>query len=432
MDIAFFIPPLALLGYLAYRNTNYGIYIILATIPGYLLRTQVWFVPTTWLELAIYTVAAVSLYKHVQKKTLAPHWYYTLHHARVYIIPALIFSFAALASAPLSPDLPRALGIIKAWFFDPLLFSILLLDKLTSETVLKRIYCALSISAIPIMLYGFVEYMGGFGLSIPGRLDSFFESPNYAAMYLVPLSLLIAGYVLTLWYTLSRLMKIYSILWIIGSAATIIFTKSFGGWFSALCGTLFLILFYKKVTFKKCAALLVIFAGLVLFGLYGYQKSKTHYNAFWNVNSFETRREVWTHALAMMTRSPIIGVGLGGFRDTYASYIQTLPRGDQPIEKDVLWPHNIYLTLWVESGVVALAAFLWIALIFYSETLHAYFQNKNTRVIGSAAAIAAILLHGLVDTPYLKNDLSLLFWIIIVLSIVQGKQVMARKGHWHI
>jgi len=184
MNIIFFIPPLLILAYLAYRNTNYGIYVILATIPGYLLRGNVWLVPTTWLELAIYTVSAISLYKHVRKKTLAPHWYYALHGAKHYIIPALIFLFAALVSVLASPDQMRALGIIKAWFFDPLLFSILLLDKLTCEKVLKRMLYALSFSSMPIMLYGIFEYALGVGLSIPGRLDSFFESPNYVSMYL--------------------------------------------------------------------------------------------------------------------------------------------------------------------------------------------------------------------------------------------------------
>ncbi|KKT47649.1 MAG: hypothetical protein UW39_C0007G0011 [Parcubacteria group bacterium GW2011_GWC2_44_17] len=33
--------------------------------------------------------------------------------------------------------------------------------------------------------------------------------------------------------------------------------------------------------------------------------------------------------------------------------------------------------------------------------------------------MTSILLHGFVDTPYLKNDLSLLFWIIIAVSVAR-------------
>ncbi len=434
MNIIFFIPPLLLLAYLAYRNTNYGIYVILATIPGYLLRGNVWLVPTTWLELAIYTVSLISLYKHVRKKTLAPHWYYALHDAKHYIIPALIFSFAALVSVLVSPDQMRALGIIKAWFFDPLLFAILILDKLTRKTTLKRILLALSFSGIPIMFYGIFEYALGVGLAIPGRLDSFFESPNYVSMYLVPLSLMILGHMMTDKRTSgkNRLQMNYYILWLVGSATTLILTKSFGGWFAAGGGIIFLALFYKKTTAKKFVMLILISAALIPLGLYGYQKSKTHYNSFWNINSFETRMEVWAHTFRMITYRPITGVGLGGFHDEYILYIQKLPREKQPIEKNVLWPHNIYLALLVESGTLSLAAFIWIILIFYSETLRAYFKENNTLVLPSAAAMTSILLHGLIDTPYLKNDLSLLFWIIVVFSIVTKKQSMARRHDWHI
>lgn len=443
MSPLFFIPPLILLAYLTYRNTNYGIYIVLATIPGYLLRTAVAFVPTTWLELAIYTVAAVSLYKHLRKKTLAPHFYYALHHARRYVVPVLLFTLAALVSVSVSPNPARALGIMKAWFFAPLIFAILLLDKLTNETITRRVCYALSLSALPIILYGLVEYAGDFGMSIPGRLDSFFESPNYVAMYLVPLTLLLGGYMVPrkggngdasarhLQGLYARTRVVYSSVWLVLGAATIIFTKSFGGWLGLFGGLIFLAIFYKRVTMRKLVILALLSFALLILGFLGYQQSKTHYNAFWRVNSLETRTEVWTHAFTMLARSPVIGVGIGGFHDAYAAYIATLPEDKQPVEKDVLWPHNIYLTVWVESGVVALAAFIWILLILFREVFHAYFVKHSRAVLAPAAAMMSIVLHGLVDTPYLKNDLSLLFWVIVVIAIVSGEQGMERKRDWH-
>lgn len=423
MNIAFFIPPLLLLGYLSYRNTNHGIYVLLATIPGYLLRLNVWIVPTTWLELAIYVVAAVSLYKHIKRKTLASHWYYVLHHARVYIIPILLFVVSALFAAGIAKDATRALGIIKAWYFDPLLFSILLLDKLTNKLITARVYYALSVSAIPIMAYGFFEYATMSGLTIPGRLDSFFESPNYAAMYLAPLILLFGGrFIMEEMREKSLSRNLYSILWVCAALAAIVLTKSFGGLFGLFGGAVFFAIFYKKPTAKKIITLSALFIIVTALGFFGYQNSKTHYNAFWKINSLNTRVEVWTHTLTMITRSPIIGVGQGGFHDAYQTYVSDLPPKLQPIEKDVLWPHNIYLTILVENGVVALSAFLWILAIFYFETF------RRDRAIIPACAMTSIVLHGLVDTPYLKNDLSLVFWIIIVASIASRAAHPKKQG----
>jgi len=41
------------------------------------------------------------------------------------------------------------------------------------------------------------------------------------------------------------------------------------------------------------------------------------------------------------------------------------------------------------------------------------------------AAMIVLLVHGLVDTPYFKNDLSVLFWLIIGLGIAEAN---LRKG----
>jgi len=41
-------------------------------------------------------------------------------------------------------------------------------------------------------------------------------------------------------------------------------------------------------------------------------------------------------------------------------------------------------------------------------------QDKYLK-LGLLGALVVIIVHGLVDVPYFKNDLSLLFWLIIFL-----------------
>ena len=43
------------------------------------------------------------------------------------------------------------------------------------------------------------------------------------------------------------------------------------------------------------------------------------------------------------------------------------------------------------------------------------------------AALSAILIHGLVDTPYFKNDLSIIFWVLIALLIIQTHHLPLRN-----
>ena len=40
--------------------------------------------------------------------------------------------------------------------------------------------------------------------------------------------------------------------------------------------------------------------------------------------------------------------------------------------------------------------------------------------------MVVLLVHGLVDTPYFKNDLSVLFWLIIGLGIIEDKIYQGR------
>ena len=44
------------------------------------------------------------------------------------------------------------------------------------------------------------------------------------------------------------------------------------------------------------------------------------------------------------------------------------------------------------------------------------FRQKDTLPV--QAALVALIGHGLVDTPYFKNDLSVLFWVLIVLTML--------------
>ena len=44
------------------------------------------------------------------------------------------------------------------------------------------------------------------------------------------------------------------------------------------------------------------------------------------------------------------------------------------------------------------------------------FRQKDTLPV--QAALVALIIHGLVDTPYFKNDLSVLFWVLIVLTML--------------
>jgi O-antigen ligase len=108
----------------------------------------------------------------------------------------------------------------------------------------------------------------------------------------------------------------------------------------------------------------------------------------------------------------------------------------QPVEI-YMYPHNIYLNFWSELGIFGMLLFCWIFVKFI------YLGFRNLKLIGNClpsealakvgkleirnrdkaslkylntgliCSMVVILIHGLVDVPYFKNDLSVIFWVLI-------------------
>ncbi|MEK7122637.1 MAG: hypothetical protein AAB855_02150, partial [Patescibacteria group bacterium] len=87
-----------------------------------------------------------------------------------------------------------------------------------------------------------------------------------------------------------------------------------------------------------------------------------------------------------------------------------------------LYPHNFIFNFWSETGLYGLISFLGVCATLLIM-LFARLRRENTffiRVTSFAlfGAFMTILIHGLVDVPYFKNDLSVFFWFLVGSSIV--------------
>ena len=137
------------------------------------------------------------------------------------------------------------------------------------------------------------------------------------------------------------------------------------------------------------------------------------------------RINIWKGAAEMLKEKPILGAGLNGYRILASQYQERYY--DKETQELISvethpYPHNLFLTIWLELGLLGLVIFFLILFQFFRQG----FKNlrKEPILIGSImGAMVIILVHGLVDTPYFKNDLSILFWIIIGLMII-----ISRRG----
>jgi len=118
-----FIFLLAIIAILAFVKVRWALYLLLVLLPAYLWRTEVGFVPTTFLELSIYLVFAIWFIKALVKRELFKKTKRIFRLLKPFLIPVILFLGAAVLSVVISPDKRLSLGVLKAWFLDPLLVS---------------------------------------------------------------------------------------------------------------------------------------------------------------------------------------------------------------------------------------------------------------------------------------------------------------------
>ena len=90
----------------------------------------------------------------------------------------------------------------------------------------------------------------------------------------------------------------------------------------------------------------------------------------------------------------------------------------------LLYPHNIIFNFWLEIGLAGLLAFGWTIALFFNAGF-SQLRRGDWLTLGMMAAMVVILVHGLVDVPYFKNDLAALFWVVV--GLLPGKENVKYK-----
>jgi len=148
-----------------------------------------------------------------------------------------------------------------------------------------------------------------------------------------------------------------------------------------------------------------------------------------NRSSLHSRLMIWNTAVEIIKDNPVLGIGPGTFQDVYLSYSN---RFNEPyLEWAVPQPHNIFLAFYLQTGLIGFIGFILILVWFFYSRL----KNKNNNIqpacrtgrylISNVLTILMIyiLIHGLIDTTYWKNDLSLMFWLIIGMELTSFKNI---------
>lgn len=395
------------------------IYITIFLIPFYFFRFYVFGLRTNIFELFVALTYIVFVFRHVNN--------YTIRKFQPISIWVYLFLFASLVGLFVAEDKTHALGIFKGWFLFPVILYVLVVNNFNKKNI-NKLSIPLYISLITVCSWAILQKFGVIGQHfyqagdssfkqyiLEGRAFGPFESPNYLAMYLVPMLFLSLPILREI---KNRYLKAIIILSYLFPLSALYFTTSRGGAVAlatSIIAFLLFLYFKSKVfrgTIEKQSNVLIfglIFVATIF--LIGAVREIAP-----NQGGDNIRIEIYKYSITLTRENPITGIGLGSFQEK----IDQISSDNGSFQafgiRYALHPHNLFLAMWLNLGIIGLLVFL--ALL--GITIKNLFKNKSEAFIKSCifAALIAILVHGLFDTTYFKNDLSSIFWLIFAMSFL--------------
>ncbi|MCD4760622.1 O-antigen ligase family protein, partial [bacterium] len=431
-DLFFTVALIAFI-YFSYQKPIFGLATIIVLLPSYLWRFNILGVPTTFLELMIGFLFIIWLVKNQQYKKLNPASFLKMRKwcgvnllfwkksknnipvkLRWFLVLWLLSSIIALMVNPTY----SALGLWRAYWLEPMIFFLIFIYTVKDKKDFKIIINALMLLVawlFTVTIYqnfsswNFIEAYNYPNLK---RLTAVFAYPNALSLLIAPLTALFAG----LWIYSKQKLKDWPYLLVAIFGVLLAGLAVSEGALIAIAFSLFILLIFVKNIRKFSIPVFILVVIISFFVLPTIRYTQLFFNQLVNPNlslqasSLEIRSSQWRETFDMLADRPIFGSGLNGYQRIMENYHQV-----DWIEI-YLYPHNIFLNFWTEMGLLGLAVFVGL-MIYVICVLKKLFKDKNIFVWPLTMAWLTWFVHGLVDVPYFKNDLSLLFFIMLGLTI---------------
>lgn len=370
------------------------IVLIILSLPFYGTRFSFFGIPINITEVLTLIVLILSIFSGVIR-------FPQMKKQKYLLLGAFLMCLGVFIATLFGEHSRAGFGVLKGWFIIPMLFALVVwmrgIRDYSSIKVYLWSYFASSVG-ISIIVLGY--FVSG-DVTYDGRLQGFYASPNYLALYLSP-----AVFFIFYVKELGRRWQSIVIIGIIMMMSVLYLTNSFSAWIAVIGSSIIMIFLMKSK--RKYYFFIIVAIGIALIALQINEQKIKDLRALPERSSVASRIMIWESALMIGQDHRIFGITPNTFQEQYLAYQEYFP---PYLEWAVPQPHNLFLAFWLQSGVIGLIGFLTVLLWFYRRMYH--FIRKNATVAFLVASMTSILLYGLTDTPYWKNDLAFLFWLLI-------------------
>jgi len=390
-------------------------------LPLYLVRFKIGPLPTTLLEILLLALFVVFTISHGRAgwkdgwTRLGP-WRWAV----------LAWFIVTLFEVWISPSIRTGFGLWRAYVLEPLLVLIVLAASITDENAERAMHRSLFAVTILLVLWSVFQFATGLGIPHPWdvsiaagrRATGPFPYPNALSLFVTP----IGAWAFCLWLEDRR--RFLSLATAVAAAIGIALARSNGGALAfAVVALIGIILAFLGKPIKGAKRVVSgsllgasLIAAIVVFAQTAW-RNKIIAIATLHEWSGKVRLTMWRETWDMLKAHWFFGAGFGGYPVIFApfhkaTYIEIFQ-----------YPHNILLNFWSETGIAGVLVFIWIVIVWIrraqprqNPSLIREGQGWVSGRFASLAPLLAILIQGLVDVPYFKNDLAIVFWMLVFLT----------------
>lgn len=276
---------------------------------------------------------------------------------------------------------------------------------------------AFKIAGIGAMIFGLfsvIYNLLGYNVATDYRLLGPLDAAVYLGYYITPFFIF---FIIQFFENKKKSDLLYSIALGILMLATV----SMG----SVAGSLIIILLYlfkksgsnvlKSKKFKIIIATICLIVSATVFYLKILPTIRTNYS------SLNEREQIWQTSFSLLKnqKNLLFGIGYGQFQEQYFQHVKAV-LGHEPLDYYVLQPHNIFLLFIFQFGILGLIFLI----CCIKKNLQNIYNWKNNQPLNFHLLTNFLLLyffiHGLIDTPFFKNDLLILLILIMESSLLKS------------
>ena len=319
---------------------------------------------------------------------------------------------------------------IWAVYFAFMSFYFVVINTIKTKKQLMNLLTVFALSGLAVCVYGILQYIFGWNVNqawideemfedIKMRIYSTLENPNVLGEYIL---LVLPATIALMWKKRGALAKL-----VYGGMAAVmglalILTFSRGCWVGIMAAAAVFVTFCSG----KLWGLLLLALPILPMVL-----PESIINRFASIgdmkdSSTSYRVYIWMGTLHMLKDFWLTGIGPGdeAFAQVYPFYSYS----------SIVAPHshNLFLQIMVIGGILAIATFAILLLVFFKKLAVGYqVQGKrgdvSVALVGIGAAVAGFLVQGLFDNCFYNYRVFMIFWAVLALGVAAANVAKNEK-----